>query len=253
MTDATRPCAPGGTDSEGEESRNLLIPTESDLWGGSAPAWMPADDHEPFSPDQLAAIARYESDLSIQLVAKPRRFRHSLSVGRTAERLACRYGVDPYLARVSGILHDWSKGLSNSEVIDHARDLGIDLGVGYDLVQPLLHGMVAARELPARYPELPQAVWQAIDRHTLGNADMSPLDMVLFVADGIEPLRGSIPVLDKQRSHVATSSLADLFWEIFADGVAYVVSTRRYLYPGTLGIYNDIVLLRKAGAERKPA
>lgn len=253
MTSSHRSEEQSSTASDGTVPERPAVPTESDLWGGSVPEWMPADDHEPFSPDQLAQIARYEGDLALQLAAKPRRFRHSLSVGHTAERLACRYGVDPYLARVAGILHDWSKGLSNDAVIAHARELGIDLGVDYALVQPLLHGMVAARELPARYPEIPHAVWQAIDRHTLGNAHMSPLDMTLFVADGIEPLRGAIPVLDKQRGHVASSSLADLFWENFADGMAYVVSTRRYLFPGTLDIYNDIVLSRKAGAERKHA
>ena len=154
---------------------------------------------------------------------------------------------------MAGILHDWSKALPHEELVRRSRELGIDLGVDCALVEPLLHGMVAARELPARYPELPHAVWQAIDRHTLGNAHMSPLDMAVFVADGIEPLRGTIPALERQRALVATTSLADLFWASFADGVGYVISTRRYLYPGTLDIYNDIVFARRAGAEKEHA
>lgn len=222
------------------------------VWPQGAPDWMPALGSR-IGGERAHEVARLEADLERQLSHKRKRFLHSLSVGLTAERLAWRYGVDPYLARVSGVLHDWMKALPHDEMIARARALGIDLGVDLELVEPLLHGMVAARELPARYPELPAEVWHAIARHTLGDARMSPLDMVLFVADGIEPRRGSAPALDAQRAHVATLSLEDLFWESFADGVAYVIDTRRYLYPGTLTIYNDIALGRRAGAGKETA
>jgi HD superfamily phosphohydrolase YqeK len=62
--------------------------------------------------------------------------------------------VDPFLARVAGILHDWDKVVPDDELVRRARELGIDFGVDLDLVRPLLHGVVAARELPALYPEL---------------------------------------------------------------------------------------------------
>ncbi|MFR7669651.1 MAG: hypothetical protein ACLU0O_01760 [Collinsella sp.] len=34
---------------------------------------------------------------------------------------------------------------------------------------------------------LSPAVFQAVDRHTVGTCDMTPLDMVVFVADAIGP------------------------------------------------------------------
>ena len=57
------------------------------------------------------------------------------------------------------------------------------------LATPLLHGPVAARELPELFPELPAGVFQAVARHTTAACDMTPLDMVVFVADAIEPGR----------------------------------------------------------------
>lgn len=216
-------------------------------WSKDGPSWLGAAPL--YDKAQLADIARYENAAAAQLASKPKRLMHSLSVGLTAERLAVQYGVDAYLARVSGILHDWSKVLPSRESIDRASELGIDLGVDLSLVEPLLHGMIAARELPSRFPELPPEVWQAIERHTLGNAHMSPLDMIVFVADGIEPLRKPADAIRRQRKLVGEASLADLFWESFSDGVSYVIDTRRYLYPGTLSIYNDIVLER--AQERK--
>lgn len=211
-------------------------------WAKGGPSWL--DVSVEYGEGQLASIDGYENAARVQLAPKPKRLAHSLSVGLTAERLAAIYGVEPYLARVAGILHDWEKVLPARESIARASGLGIELGVELALVEPLLHGMIAARELPERFPELPDDVWQAIDRHTLGNAHMSPLDMVVFVADGIEPLRKPADAIKRQRKLVGKASLSDLYWECFSDGVSYVIETRRYLYPGTLSIYNDIVLER---------
>ena len=108
-----------------------------------------------YGPEQLAMIERLERDIQRQLAGKPNRLAHSLSVASTAEELAVTYGVDPYPARVAGILHDWSKALPKGEVVRRSVDLGIDLGVDPWLVQPLLHGIIASKELPSVYPELP--------------------------------------------------------------------------------------------------
>lgn len=211
-----------------------------EIWG-KTPSWMPKERAK-FSKAEKKQLFVYEQALAQQLAAKPSRFNHSLSVSFTAERMALVYGVDPYEARVAGMLHDWSKALTAEEQFAEAERLALDFGVSLDLVKPLLHGSIAARVLPSIFPELSAGVLQAIDRHTLGAPDMNALDMVIFVADGIEPLRKKNPVLDAQRKMVGKTSLEELYWQSFGDGVAYVIDTRRYLYPGTLKIYNDHVL-----------
>lgn len=212
----------------------------SSLWG-KCPGWMPKQKPS-YTKAQKRQLSSYEADLSNQLSVKPSRFKHSLSVGYTAERMALVYDVDPYEARVAGMLHDWSKALPLETQLSEAKRVGLDFGVDLELVKPLLHGSIAARVLPEIYPELSSAQLQAIDRHTLGDAHMSPLDMIIFVADGIEPLRKKNAVLDAQRKMVSNVSLDDLYWQSFCDGVVYVIETRRYLYPGTLAIYNEHML-----------
>lgn len=212
-----------------------------------AEAWRPVEGEDfGYDEEQLAEIAKLEAAARVQLAPKPRRLAHSLSVARTAEHLARLYGVSPYLARVAGILHDWDKVVPNEELVERARALGIDMGVELERVEPLLHGMVAARELPREFPELPREVWQAIDRHTTGSASMSPLDEVIFVADGIEPLRPASEGIEETRSLVGQVPLDDVYWNAFAGGIEYVIRTRRYLYPGTLDIYNKLVEARSA-------
>lgn len=202
--------------------------------------------HVAYTPEQQALLDRLRADVSEHLAAKPRRLAHSLSVADTSEGLALTYGVDPFCARAAGLLHDWEKAASGAEQLERARELGLDFGVGLELVQPLLHGAIAARVLPRRYPELPDEVWHAIAVHTTAAAQMSPLDEVLFVADGIEPLRPDTPGISRSRSLVGEVSLDDLFWESFVGGIVYVLEGGRYLYPGTIDVYNALAAERAA-------
>ena len=211
------------------------------------PGWRPSDSDDPeYDEEQLSEIEKLEKDLRVQLAPKPKRLAHSLSVARTAEHMAMLYGVDPFLARCAGILHDWDKGVPHDQLVARARNLGIDMGVDLQMVESLLHGKVAAIELAGRYPELDPAVFQAIDRHTTGAADMTPLDEVVFVADGIEPLRRSSKGIEETRSMVGREPLDDVYWNAFSGGMVYVIQTARYLWPGTLDTYNRLVESRSA-------
>ena len=42
------------------------------------------------------------------------------------------------------------------------------------------------------------------------------------------------------------ASLDDLFWEAFVGGVVYVLEGGRYLYPGTVDVYNELAARRAA-------
>lgn len=210
--------------------------------------WQPGDESVEYEPWQRLVLMRIESDTRRQLASKPFRLEHTLSVARMAEHLAIMYDVDPFLARVAGYLHDWDKVVPRSELIQRAHRFGIDLGVPLEAVEPLLHGMVAARELPDRYPHLPHEVWHAIACHTSAAEDMQPLDMVLFVADGIEPLRRASEGIQKTRQLVGKVSLEDLFWEAFVGGIVYVLEGGRYLYPRTIEIYNTLARRRSQQA-----
>lgn len=213
--------------------------------GRSQEAWRPLNDEGVgYEPWQRLTLMRVEADTRTQLAPKQRRLEHSLSVARMAEHLAVLYDVDPFLARVAGLLHDWDKVVPKDELLARARRLGIDLGVPLETVEPLLHGMVAARELPERYPHLPHEVWHAIACHTSAAEDMGPLDMVLFVADGIEPLRHSSMGIRQTRSLVGKVPLEDVFWDAFVGGIVYVLETGRYLYPRSIDIYNTLACTR---------
>lgn len=198
-----------------------------------------------YTKKQKETIKRLEADLAEQLDPKSRRFAHSMSVAAESERLALVYGVDPYPCRVAGILHDWDKVLSPRQLISRANRMGVDLGVDLEKVTQLLHGIVAAEELKAKYPDLPEEVFPAIARHTTGAVDMSDVDMIVFIADGIEPLRPSSAGIEKARAHVGKVSLFELYYECYTGGLIYVLETGRFLYPQALDTYNELAASRR--------
>ena len=119
-----------------------------------------------------------------------RRYKHSVGVAKTAKKMAKVYGLDPEQARMAGLVHDWDKCYRGEESTQRALDLGLEIDSAILYEMPwLLHGPTAALALSREFPEWGAETFQAIERHTCGAADMSPLDCIIYVADIIEPGR----------------------------------------------------------------
>lgn len=196
-----------------------------------------------FSKEQRERLAAIEDMLAVRMKDARKRHIHSLGVARTSVTMAQTYGVDPYEAAVAGLLHDWDKVVPDTELVARAIHYGIDIAGTPSLAAPLLHGPVAAFELPQLFDDLTPSVIQAIARHTVGAEDMNPLDMIVFVADAIEPGRRGA-YAERLRDMVGVAPLDDVFFQCFAQGLVYVIESGRYLYPTALAIYNHYALLR---------
>ncbi len=203
-----------------------------------------------FDTDQERVLGRIRGLLDARMATARRRRIHSLGVARTAAELACAYGVDAYLACAAGLVHDWDKVLEDDELVARAIHYGVPVAGPPALAAPLLHGPVAARELPELFPELPGEVFRAVERHTVAAPDMSPLDMVVFVADAIEPGRRG-DYARTLRDMAGEAPLEELFFACFSQGLAYVISGGRYLYPTAVDIYNHYALARSGRVNEK--
>ena len=165
---------------------------------------------------------------------------HSDRVAETASWLAGLYGVDVEDARVAGLLHDWHRDTSGSELERRARERGLPVTEADCAVPYLLHGPLAAAELARDVPGLPVEVLDAIAAHTYGASEMSPLAMVVYVADVIEPDRDHTGVADLRES-AGSIPLEELFARAYAASVQYLVQTRRHIHPVTVMMWNRFV------------
>lgn len=148
----------------------------------------------------LCAYTWNELEVLLSERLKPARFRHTMGVAETAERLARKYGADPMRARLAGMLHDCAKSMDYDQMVALVKGNVPDLDDEELSTEPVLHapaGMLLARdEYGVRDPE----ILSAIRRHTLGDKNMTLLDAVIFVSDFIEPSRRPFAGLEDARA-----------------------------------------------------
>ena len=174
-----------------------------------------------------------------------RRYKHSVGVAKTAKKMAKVYGLDPEQARMAGLVHDWDKCYRGEESTQRALDLGLEIDSAILYEMPwLLHGPTAALALSREFPEWGAETFQAIERHTCGAADMSPLDCIIYVADIIEPGRDYGPGsgLDELRALVGEVPLQELYYQAFKFTLRYLLEGDRRMFPGTAEIYNVLIV-----------
>ncbi len=148
----------------------------------------------PEPPDPREVRRAVEGRLS------PDRAAHCVRVAAEAERLARVHGADAAEARLAGLLHDWCREEPADAILRDAQALGVPLPRGEAQVVPAaLHGPVAARLLPLRWPGLSLSVLAAIDRHTTGDPEMTDFDCLVFLADLLEPAH-DFPGIDDLRA-----------------------------------------------------
>lgn len=202
---------------------------------------MTTDDASGLTDEFLAAR---EAELAERV--SPRRLEHIRGVAATARRLARAYGVDERKAYAAGLLHDWDKGYDDAGIRQRARDLGLEGRLGPWIVENMpqvLHAHTAAEALGRQFPEIPADVLQAIDRHTVADVAMEPLDMVLYVADALEPGR-RFGRIDELRAAEGEVDLEELFFLTYEYWVYLLLERRRMMHPDTIRIWNTYVARR---------
>jgi predicted HD superfamily hydrolase involved in NAD metabolism len=122
-------------------------------------------------------------------IGQEHRYAHSVRVARCAASLARRHGVDVRRARLAGMLHDLARLYSPERLLAESQARGLPISERAREHPVLLHaalGAALAREL---FGVEDRDVLSAIEKHTTGADDMSPLDCVVYLADSLEPNR----------------------------------------------------------------
>lgn len=118
----------------------------------------------------------------------PNRVRHVLGCRDTAVELAKRWGVDETDAARAGLLHDITKALDGPLQLTLCSAYGKILDDFSKKYPKTLHALTGSLVAERIFGEN-EAVVSAICSHTTGKADMNPLEMIIYVADYMEPNR----------------------------------------------------------------
>ena len=130
-----------------------------------------------------------------------KRFKHSVNVADMSVKLAKKFGVDENKAYLAGILHDCQKEVDGETMLKEAKESGFYIDpVELDCFK-LWHGIAGAYYVREKLGIEDQDILNAIRFHTVGRANMSALEKIVFLADMVSEER-SYDDVEKYRAAV---------------------------------------------------
>lgn len=135
----------------------------------------------------LAKVAKW-----VEPRISKKRFAHVQGVVAVGQELSRLYGLNQAERFYVGLacwLHDSCKEMKDYELVEKARDLGIELTEIEKSSGHLLHGPVAARLVKKELKISNKAVLAAMAQHTLGATNMTEIAKIVYLADCLEASR----------------------------------------------------------------
>ncbi|MEG0492375.1 MAG: nicotinate-nucleotide adenylyltransferase [Clostridia bacterium] len=189
------------------------------------------------NPKAAACYPRLKQALS------DKRLYHSLLVCFTARKLAKLHGVNEEQATLAALLHDCAKCMTLGNLQRIAKENRLLLDKETLQNENLLHGPVGAVLAEQSFGVTDPNVLSAIACHTTGKVGMLPLDMIVFLADKIEPSRRSYPALEVVR-RLAEQDLAAAMCYSLESTMEYVTSQKTTPHPTTKRVLDWLMRIK---------
>ena len=161
-----------------------------------------------------------------------KRFFHSLGAMHYAVALADRHGEDLVRAATAGLLHDCGRLPAIEQVEAEARRRGLDVPAEDRPYAKVWHAWLSTHIAEHDFGIADPSVLQAILYHPTGEAEMSRLDKVIFLADYLEPTRRFEEL--KQLRELAQQDLDSAYQRALETKIRYIQSRGRPLHPRSL-------------------
>jgi predicted HD superfamily hydrolase involved in NAD metabolism len=186
-----------------------------------------------------------------ETLAQRHRYAHVLRVARFAERLARAHALDTEAARTAALLHDLARLYSEERLLRESAERGLAID-DFERAHPVvLHARLGAELARERFGVEDESVLSAIRKHTLADAVMSPLDAVVYLADGLEPGR-EFP----ERAELAVLAERDLdaaMRGVLASSIAYLRGRGLPVAPQTRAAARRYGIIVETPEESSPA
>ena len=127
------------------------------------------------------------------------RYTHSLGVVETAVKMAQVFGADIKKTEISALLHDCAKQIPHNTQLEMCREYKIPLDEVKEKELGLLHAELGAYLAEQEFGVTDAEILDAIRYHTLGRANMTTMEKILYLADIIEPNRKDFEGLSELR------------------------------------------------------
>ncbi len=172
----------------------------------------------------------------LKSMLKPERFLHSLGVRDTAVKMAEIFGADVKKAELAGLLHDNAKNMDN--LYERCADLEVELDDFEKQNIGIVHAKLGAETAKCEFGITDPEIIDVIRWHSVGRANMSLLEKIIFVADLAEPGR-NFPELSLLRE-LAFSDIDKALYECVSRTVAVNEARNHPIHPNAYAILKSL-------------
>ena len=167
----------------------------------------------------------------------PKRYQHSVAVADCAAKLAERFGINIEKARLAGLAHDITREFTHEEQERYAKLYHV-FEAGDEQWLEVLHGRTAPFFIQEKLNFYDEEVASAVCKHTICGNQMSSLDKIIYIADGITP--GHPLFTQKEATMLATLSLDELFYAAMKSKIDWCYQENKKIYPTALEWYKKL-------------
>ena len=130
---------------------------------------------------------------SLPKIIKPlmgaKRYKHSVNVADMAVKLAKKFGCDEDKAYTAAILHDCQKETAPDLMLKEVKESGFYVDPVEIDCPKLWHAIAGAYYVKNKLKITDEEILNAIRFHTVGRADMSDVEKIVFLADTVSAER----------------------------------------------------------------
>ena len=180
-------------------------------------------------------VGAYKEYLKNNLSKK--RYTHSLNVAAAAGKLADLYGGDRDKCYLAGLLHDAAKELSGDKQLELVKKSSLDVSVIETVSAPLFHAIAGAQLIEELFEITDWEILKAVRYHTVGRADMTMTEKIVYLADLISDDRDYKDV--KKMRKTAFSDLEKAMYEALKFSVSDSIEKGNTIPVSTIEAYNQ--------------
>ena len=156
--------------------------------------------------------------------------------------LAQKHGIDERRAELSILGHDVARAAKKSEILRLAGRFGLS-PLDIERKAPvMLHGPVGAELLLHEDGLEDGEILDAVRYHTTGHPALTPLGLLVFISDKLEPRKIKSYPYQQELGHIANESLHQAVLEFLCRESALRLQRRKPVHPDSVAAINGLLL-----------
>ena len=169
-----------------------------------------------------------------------KRYAHTMAVTELAVRLAEFYNLDVVKCETAALLHDCAKNMTAEEMKKYITKNKLKIkncNFITEYLPQVLHSYIGADIAAKQFDIKDKDILNAVKNHTVGRANMSDCEKILFVADALSADRK----YDKSfvPKKILFGDLDKAFKLVLQNKIKYVVANFSVLHPDIVKIWNS--------------